>query len=75
MTLDKHKIDGLPQITSRTLPTTEFDTLLTEAGYIRIGSAPAKRNRIKSWWSHPTFARVEVIYSSDNTVAITAYQV
>ena len=28
MTLDKHKIDGVPQITVRVLPTEEFDALL-----------------------------------------------
>lgn len=75
MTLDKHKIDGIPQITSKTLPATEFDSLLTAAGYTKIGSAPAKGNRIKSWWSHQKFARVEVIYSPDNRLAIMAYHV
>ena len=73
MTLDKHKIDGVPQITVRVLPTEEFDALLIQAGYRKIGSAPAQRNRIKSWWTHLTFARVEAIYSPDGNLAITAY--
>ncbi len=38
MTLDKHKIDGLPQITSKILLATEFDKLLIQAGYSKIGS-------------------------------------
>ncbi len=41
MTLDKHTIDGIPQITRKILPTQEFDTLLTQAGYSKIGTAPA----------------------------------
>jgi hypothetical protein len=28
MTLDKHKIDGVPQITAKVLPAEEFDSLL-----------------------------------------------
>jgi hypothetical protein len=75
MTLDKHKIDGIPQITARVLPATEFDALLIQAGYTQIGSAPAQGNRIKAWWTHPTHARVEAIYSADGAVAITAYHV
>jgi hypothetical protein len=46
MTLDKHKIDGVPQITVRVLPAEEFDTLLTQAGYRKIGSAPAQGNEV-----------------------------
>lgn len=75
MTLDKHKIDGVPQITARILPTEEFDALLIQAGYSKIGSAPAQGNRLKAWWSHPTFRRVEAIYSPDGAIAITAYHV
>jgi hypothetical protein len=44
MTLDKHKIDGIPPITSKTLPASELDALLLQAGYTKIGSAPAKGN-------------------------------
>ena len=60
MTLDKHKIEGIVQI---------------QAGYTKIGTAPAQGNRIKSWWTHPTYPRVESIYSPDGTIAITAYHV
>jgi hypothetical protein len=75
MTLDKHKIDGLIQITVRVLPAIEFDNLLIEAGYSKIGSASAQGNRLKFWWTHPTYDRVEAIYSPDGAVAITAYHV
>jgi hypothetical protein len=75
MTLDKHKLDGIPQITSKILPVNEFETLLVSAGYQRAGSAPAKGNRIKVWWNHSSYRRIEAIYSSDSKVAITAYHV
>jgi hypothetical protein len=38
-----------------------------------VGSAPAKGNRIKVWWNHPNFRRVEAIYSPDRNLVITAY--
>ncbi|MGG6266750.1 hypothetical protein ACQ4M3_10225 [Leptolyngbya sp. AN03gr2] len=75
MTLDKHKIEGVSQITTKTLPAEEFDRMLIEAGYDKIGSAPAQGNRLKIWWTHPTYPRVEAIYSPDGAVAITAYHV
>ena len=28
MTLDKHKLDGIPQITTKTLPTSDFEGML-----------------------------------------------
>jgi hypothetical protein len=49
--------------------------LLTQAGYNKIGTAPAQGNRIKAWWSHPSYARVESIYSPDGAIAITAYHI
>ncbi|MCC3568576.1 MAG: hypothetical protein EAZ78_16010 [Oscillatoriales cyanobacterium] len=75
MTLDKHKLDGITQITAKTLPSTEFELLLLTAGYGKIGTAPAQGNRLKVWWTHPTFRRIEAIYSADGIVAITAYHV
>jgi len=75
MTLDKHKLDGITQITAKTLPSTEFELLLLTAGYGKIGTAPAQGNRLKVWWTHPTFRRIEAIYSADEIVAITAYHV
>lgn len=63
MTLDKHKLDGVPQITAKILPASEFEILLANAGYTKIGTAPAKGSRIKTWWSHLTFRRIEAIYS------------
>lgn len=75
MTLDKHKIEGIVQITTKVLPANNFDNQLIQAGYTKIGTAPAQGNRIKSWWTHPTYPRVESIYSPDGTIAITAYHV
>ena len=75
MTLDKHKLDGITQITAKTLPSTEFELLLLTAGYGKIGTAPAQGNRLKVWWTHPTFRRIEAIYTADGIVAITAYHV
>jgi hypothetical protein len=43
------------------------------AGYTVVGSALAKGNRIKVWWNHPSFRRVETIYSPDRSLVITAY--
>ena len=75
MTLDKHSLDGIEQITKKTLPIKEFEKLLIDAGYQRLGSAPAKGKRVKVWWRHNTYRRIESIYSPDETVAITAYHV
>ena len=73
MTLDKHQIDGIGRITSKTLPVQTFEQLLLNGGYSKIGTAPAQGNRIKAWWIHPIYSRLEVIYSSDMRIAITAY--
>jgi hypothetical protein len=75
MTLDRHKIEGVPQITVKVLPAAAFDERLTQAGYAKIGTAPAQGNRVKCWWTHSTYPRVESIYSPDGSVAITAYHV
>lgn len=75
MTLDKHKLEGIPQIKEKILPVDKFETLLNEAGYVRLCEAPAKGNRMKSWWRHETYPRIEAIYSGDRKVAITAYHV
>ena len=65
MTLDKHKLDGIPQITVKTLPSREFELLLLTAGYGKMGTAPAQGNRMKVGWTHSTFRRIEAIYSPD----------
>ncbi|MBE9140769.1 hypothetical protein IQ254_26815 [Nodosilinea sp. LEGE 07088] len=75
MTLDKHKLDGIPQITAKILPGDEFEVMLVQEGYQRAGSAPAQGKRIKVWWNHPKHRRVEAIYSPDGKIAITAYHV
>ncbi|MEB3274824.1 MAG: hypothetical protein ACO4AI_05655 [Prochlorothrix sp.] len=75
MTLDKHKLDGVAQIQSKTLPVEDFEGLLRAAGYLQVGTAPAQGRRLKVWWSHGQFRRVEAIYSPDGKVAITAYHV
>jgi hypothetical protein len=73
MTLNRHKLDGVAQIKAKTLPVEVFEGLLTAAGYTRLGTAPAQGGRLKVWWSHVQFRRVEAIYSPDGKVAITAY--
>jgi hypothetical protein len=75
MTLDKHQIDGIGGFSEKVLPENRFEELMTNAGYLPIGSAPAQGGRIKIWWSHPTFRNVESIYSGDKTMVITAYHV
>ena len=75
MTLDKHRIDGIAPITTKVLPSDRFNEQLIQAGYTKAGMAPAQGGRIKVWWVHPNYARVETIYSSDGAIAITAYHV
>ena len=75
MTLDKHDLDGVAKIQAKILPVPEFEALLTGAGYTPIGTAPAQGNRVKVWWTHDRFRRIEAIYSPDGAVAITAYHV
>lgn len=73
MTLDKHQIDGIGKITSKTLPTHKFEEIMQLAGYRRISSQPAEGDRIKVDWYHYKWAKVEAIYTPDQKVAITAY--
>ncbi|BAZ71390.1 hypothetical protein NIES4106_61870 (plasmid) [Fischerella sp. NIES-4106] len=75
MTLDKHTIQGLSAFTSKTLASIEFEKRMINAGYYEVGTAPAKGGRIKIWWSHDTYPRVESVYSSDKSTVITAYHV
>lgn len=75
MTLDKHRIDGLPNILDRIMVTSRFEQLLVDAGYVKVGTAPAKGNRIKAWWTHPLYRRVEVIYTNNGLIVVTAYHV
>ncbi len=75
MTLDKHTIQGLSAFTTKTLPSGEFEKRMINAGYYEVGSAPAQGGRVKLWWSHDTYPRVESIYSSDKSTVITAYHV
>ncbi len=73
MTLDKHRIEGLTAIRARVLSTAQFELLMIQAGYNICGSASAKGDRVKIWWVHPKYKRVESIYSPDKQTAITAY--
>jgi hypothetical protein len=75
MTLDKHQIDGIGSFCAKVLPASEFEELMTRAGYTETGMAPAQGGRHKVWWVHPTFRRVESINSADKTTTITAYHV
>jgi len=45
MTLDKHSLDGIEQITEKTLPIEEFEKLLIDAGYQRLESVLTKGKR------------------------------
>jgi len=47
MTLDIHTLQGVPKITSKTLPKADFEQLLLNAGYTQVGSAPAKGHQDK----------------------------
>lgn len=75
MTLDKHRIQGLSAFTTKILPSGEFEKRMNNAGYYEVGSAPAQASRVKVWWLHDTYPRVESIYSSDRSTVITAYHV
>lgn len=73
MTLEKHILDGISPIKTKTMIASEFEELLINAGYQKIGFAPAQGQRLKVWWNHPVFRRIESIYSPDGLIVITAY--
>ncbi|RUT01631.1 hypothetical protein DSM106972_067280 [Dulcicalothrix desertica PCC 7102] len=75
MTLDKHTIQGLPAFTTTTLSKSEFSERMINAEYYEVGTAPAQGGRIKVWWSHNSYPRVESIYSPDKNIVLTAYHV
>jgi hypothetical protein len=75
MTLDKHQLDGIGGFCEKVLAASQFEELLTDAGYSISGSAPAQGGRVKVWWIHLTFRTIESIYSSDKSIGITAYHV
>jgi|GEM_PF-781146 len=76
MTLNRHTIDGLSeQFKTRTINSNAFETSMNNAGYLESGSAPAQGGRVKVWWSHSIYRRVESIYSPDKQTVITAYHV
>ncbi len=75
MTLNKHQIQGLPKFKTIVLAAAEFEKIMMDAGYNQSGSAPAQNKRIKIWWVHNDYPRVESIYSSDKNTVITAYHV
>jgi hypothetical protein len=56
MSLDKHRVDGLPKILDRTMVTSRFEQLLIDADYGKVGTSPAKGDRVKAWWIHPPVA-------------------
>lgn len=75
MTLEKHQIQGIPQFKCKVIESSQFEEMMQKAGYFIAGSASAQGNRIKVWWMHPEYQRVESIYSQDKTKVITAYHV
>ncbi|MGB2924574.1 MAG: hypothetical protein WBB82_04700 [Limnothrix sp.] len=46
---------------------------MLKVGYGKSASAPAQGKRIKVWWTHAEYRRVESIYSPDLRRVITAY--
>ncbi|MBD2138256.1 hypothetical protein H6F32_11790 [Anabaena sp. FACHB-1237] len=75
MTLNKHQIQGLPKFKSTILDTNQFEKLIIDAGYSISGTAPAQGNRVKVWWIHEQYPRVESIYTRDQKKVISAYHV
>ena len=50
----------------------KLEKRMLNAGYFEIGSAPGQGGRIKVWWSHNEYPRVESIYSPDKNIVLTA---
>ncbi|MBE9251525.1 hypothetical protein IQ226_20815 [Dolichospermum sp. LEGE 00240] len=75
MTLNKHQIRGLPNFKCTILDANQFEKLMLDAGYSISGTAPAQGNRVKVWWVHEEYPRVESIYTPDQKKVITAYHV
>jgi hypothetical protein len=75
MTLEKHQLDGIPGFEYRTISVIAFEQRMKAAGYEIIGSGSGTQNRIKIWWTHKQYRRVEAIYSPDKKTVITAYNV
>jgi hypothetical protein len=75
MTLEKHKLDGLPKFTRKTEPVVKFEAKLKKAGYYSTSTMPAKGNRVAVIWEHPQYRRIKAIHSSNQKIAITAYHI
>jgi hypothetical protein len=45
---------------------------MIKAGYFEVGTASAQGGRVKIWWSHDDYPRVESIYSPDKNIVLTA---
>lgn len=73
MTLDKHEIQGLPKIPYKVLPIIVFERMLLNAGYYKTATVNTHNNRIKVWFNHSIYPRVECIYSIGSNKCITAY--
>ncbi len=75
MTLNKHPIQGITSFSRDILDSNKFEKIMINAGYSMSGSAPAQGNRLKVWWIHSDYERVESIYSANKKLVITAYHV
>ena len=73
MPLDKHELQGLPKISYKVLPIAVFENMLTKAGYYKTGSVNTHNNRVKVWFNHNSFNRIECIYCTNTNKCITAY--
>ena len=73
MPLDKHPLDGIPRFTVKVLPIVDFEEIVTNAGYARIGKSSASGGRDFVWFTHPTYRRIAAIYEMTTGLVITAY--
>ena len=48
MTLDKHQIDGLPGFKQKTILANEFEKLMGEVGFEKVGSGQGQAGRVKT---------------------------
>lgn len=73
MTLDKHRLDGLPPFNTKVMSATQFEGLLLQVGYIKTSAMPAQGGRRMVSWIHLQHRKVAAIYSQDMKTVVTAY--
>ena len=73
MTLDKHEIQGVQRIGCKVLPISTFEELVIKAGYYKTATAPSFGTRVKVWFVHKDYGRLECVYDLSVSKCITAY--